>query len=250
LIVRAVAEYNPKKQLAEVVQYGSRMGMEEFRGYFEAEKGKATQTALRDIYKDLKSKHGLPEAKTKPEMEDALRAHEAASGKMVPIPSDDEFYGVTKGVNHLAPHVQWVFVPASKDLTVEGEETKTSALGLLLSRTIRSKVDFAGRIATLKQAIEKDYRDILEKEQPVLNALSVSIEVRLQSWAHPAATAKVLWKQDPDKSVKVEEPWALLQIGERGFQDEMARFGHGMQRSCMLSLLQEIASSDLQILRR
>jgi len=245
LIVRAVAKYNANDQRAEVIQYGSRLGMEEFRKYFEADKEKANIETLRGIYKELKDEHGLPEAKTKPDMEKALQAFEASSGKSVLIPSADEFYGVTRGKNRLAPHIQWVFVAASKDLTVEGEESsKNSALGLLLARTIRAKVDFAAKIAQLKGNIEKDYQKILDDEQPILNALSVSIELKLRSWAHPAATAKVLWKQDPDKSVKVEEPWAFIRLGERGFESEMARFGHGMQRSCMLSLLQEIAAGD------
>jgi hypothetical protein len=62
----------------------------------------------------------------------------------------------------------------------------------------------------------------------------------LESWAHPGITAQILWKQDSDKSVKVEEPWAYIKIGERGFEGDLARFGHGLQRSYMLALLQEL----------
>jgi hypothetical protein len=84
---------------------------------------------------------------------------------------------------------------------------------------------------------------MLDAEQSVLDGLSGSIEMKVKDWAHPAVTARVLWTQDADRSVKVEEPWAFIRIGERGFEGELARFGHGMQRSFMLTLLQELAST-------
>jgi predicted ATP-dependent endonuclease of OLD family len=54
----------------------------------------------------------------------------------------------------------------------------------------------------------------------------------------------VKWKQDGEKSVKIEEPVAGIQIGERGFEGELSRFGHGLQRSYMLALLQELNTID------
>ena len=81
----------------------------------------------------------------------------------------------------------------------------------------------------------------------MLDGLPGSIEMKLKDWAHPAVTAKVLWAQDADKSVKADEPLAFIRIGERGFEGELARFGHGMQRSFMLTLLQELAGTAGQI---
>lgn len=161
-------------------------------------------------------------------MADALKNYEAANpDKCELIPSEDQFYGATKGANRLMPHMQWVFVSAVKDITEESQETKNSALGQLLARTIRSKVNFGDKIGKLRDDIRRDYQKILDKEQSVLDDLSVSLELKLKDWAHPNATVKVLWKQDPDKSVKVEEPWAYIRLGERGFEGELARFGHG-----------------------
>ena len=69
-------------------------------------------------------------------------------------------------------------------------------------------------------------------------------ETKLKLWANPNASAKIKWKQDPDKTIKVEEPWAHVIIGEKGFEGELSRFGHGMQRSYLLTLLQELANSN------
>ncbi len=245
LIVSSVARYDPQTQRAEVKQYGSRMGFADFARYFEADKAGASAKDLQGIYDSLRS-HGLPVAKTKPAMVEALRAFEEANAPAcVPIQSEDQFYGATKGANRLAPHVQWIFVPAAKDFAEESEEKKTSALGQLLARTIRSRVDFSQKILEIKTTVGQTYQDMLNAEQGVLDELSLSLEVKLKNWAHPNATAKILWKQDPDKSIKVEEPLAYIRIGERMFEGELFRFGHGMQRSCMLTLLHELAATTV-----
>ena len=61
---------------------------------------------------------------------------------------------------------------------------------------------------------------------------------------HPDARLRLQWKQDPDRSVRVEEPWAHILAGEGDFEGELARFGHGLQRSYLLALLQELAGAS------
>jgi len=245
LIVSAEAHYDATMRRAEVRQYGNRLGMEAFRRYFEADKEGVSAPDLKTIFEDLRSSHpGLPAARTKADMAGALQEFEAAHPEeCTPIPSEDQFYGAARGANRLSPHLQWVFVPAVKDITEEGVETKSTGLGQLLARTIRSKVDFASKIGEIRETVQAQYQSMLESEQAVLDDLSVSIAVKLKDWAHPDATARILWDQDADQSVKVDEPVACIKLGERGFEGGLARFGHGMQRSFMLSLLQELAST-------
>jgi putative ATP-dependent endonuclease of OLD family len=244
LIVTAVATFNTDNQKADVKQFGSRLGISDFRKWFEAKKNGSKVPELKSIYDSLnESFSDLPSVKQKQAMEDALNEYEEANpDKCSLIPSEDQFYGVSKGANKLAPFVQWVFVSASKDATTEAEESKTSALGQLLERAVRSRVNFSDRVKVLREKLVSDYQEMLDEEQTVLSDLSNSIEARLKVWSNPSATAKVEWKQDPDKTIKVEEPWAHVVIGEKGFDGELGRFGHGMQRSFLLSLLQELAS--------
>jgi putative ATP-dependent endonuclease of the OLD family len=246
LVVTAEATYDEPSQKAEVKQYGNRLGFQDFREYFEMDKAGKKAAELVAFYNQLKEKYAdLPAVKTKDAMADALKEHEAShSEQCVLIPSEDQFYGATKGASKLAPHIQWVFVPGAKDVTEEGEESKNSALGQLLLRTVRAKVNFTERIASLREDANKAYAKLLGEEQKVLDELSGSLKTRLSQWAHPSINASVKWKQDPDKSVKVEEPVAAIQIGERGFEGELSRFGHGLQRSYMLALLQELNSID------
>ncbi len=246
LIVIAVAKFNKSTGTAEVEQHGIRMAFEEFKVYFEKEKERAKADELKAIYAKLKKEYTeLPAETTKTNMEAALQKYEAEHpDRCVPIESNDDFYGVSKGKNKLASHIQWVFIPASKDATQEGEETRSSALGQLLERTVRQKVNFTEKITELQTKTRHDYQALLDSEQSVLDDISKSLRSRLASWSHPNISANVNWKQDKDKSVRIEEPLAYIKLGERGFEAELARFGHGLQRSYMLALLQELSQSD------
>lgn len=246
LVVSSVAIFDTSTNMADVKQYGNRLGFEDFRKYFEAEKSGAKADKLKSIYSEFQQKYNdLPGATTKPAMVQELKDYESKhKDDCVLIPSEDQFYGVSKGENRLAPHIQWVFISATKDATEESEESKTSALGQLLARTVRSKVNFSEKVGALKKTTQKEYQKILDAEQVALNDISDTLKSKLESWAHPGITAKILWKQDADKSVKVEEPWAYIKIGERGFEGELARFGHGLQRSYMLALLQELTTAS------
>lgn len=243
LVITAVAKFDPVTERAEVKQFGNRLGMEAFRIYFEAEKEQKKVSELKEIFLRLKSEYAeLRNATTKADMIEALQEYEQSNPKKcVLIPSEDQFYGATRGVNRLAPHLQWVFVPAVKDATEESEESKTSALGQLLARTVRSKISFDEKISELRNRAREQYQNLLDAEQSALDEISTSLQGRLTAWAHPNLSARVLWKQDPEKSVRVEEPAAYIKVGERGFEGDLARFGHGLQRSYMLALLQELA---------
>jgi predicted ATPase len=130
LIVSAVAKYDPRTERAEVRQFGNRLAMEDFREYFEADERGESAAALKEIFSKLKVRYaGLEDAKTKQAMAQALQAFEAKNpDSCTLIPSEDQFYGAAKGANRLAPHLQWVFVPAVKDITEESQESKTSGL--------------------------------------------------------------------------------------------------------------------------
>ena len=244
LIVSSIAKYDANTNIAEVKQYGNRLGFEDFREYFDADKKGKKVNELKTIYLKLRTEYSeLAKPGSKAVMTQSLRDYEANHPDDCKlILSQDQFYGISKGANKLAPHIQWIFISASKDVTEESEESRNSALGQLLARTVRSKVNFSEKIEGLKEKTQEEYQKILEAEQSALDDISTSLKCRLESWAHPGITAQILWKQDSDKSVKVEEPWAYVKFGERDFEGDLARFGLGLQRSYMLALLQELAT--------
>ena len=246
LIVTAAATFDKGSGTAQVKQYGQRLGMTALSPFFEAlDEGKKVgemkeiYSALRETYQDL------PKPGTKEAMVTSLRNFEAdRPNECELIPSEDQFYGFSRGANRLAKHVQWVYVPAVKDATSEQVEARNSALGKLLARTVRSQTNFDETIGMLRTQMQRQYQELLDGNQSVLDDISSALQTRIAEWAHPDARLRLQWKQDPEKSVRVEEPWAHILAGEGDFEGELARFGHGLQRSYLLALLQELAGTD------
>lgn len=247
LVVSSVATFDAGTGKVEVKQYGNRLGIREFARFFELESSRAKVAELRETYDRLQDNWpNLPQAATKTAMGQALQDYEAEHQDQCElIPSEDQFYGFSKGANRLAKHVQWVYVPAVKDPTGEQIEAKNSALGKLLTRTVRTETQLGETVNNLRQQMQGRYQDMLEQEQHNLDSISEKIQSRISEWAHPDARLKLQWEQDPEKSVRVEEPWAHIVAGEGDFDGELARFGHGFQRSFLLALLQMLAETDL-----
>lgn len=243
LVVSAVAKWNDQTQSAPVLQYGERLGIEDFRKYFEMEKAGAKSGELQEFYtKELKPKFpDLPAAKTKPQMEDALRAFESAHTDLcVLIPSEDQFYGVTRGANKIEKYLQWVYVPAVKDAVTEQTETKSSAIGKLLQRRVHSQLSLDGAVEGIKQEAMTKYRELLTANQSLLGKLSASLNTRFRQWAHHDASLSLQW-QDQEKAVSIAKPTAEVKAEEGSFKGDLARFGHGLQRSFIFALLEEAA---------
>lgn len=244
LIISAVAEWDPSSNRAEVKQVGSRLVMRAFAPFFEAFEAGAKAGDLKDIFRSLKGTYAdLDDVSTKDAMRDALRDYEEKHPeKTEPVESGDQFYGWSRGVNRLEKHLQWVFVPAVKDSSDEQNETKDTALGRLLQRTIRAKVDFTKSIESLKIELAARYQDLLTNEQAVLKEVASSLEKRLREWSHPGARVDLIWNYDEQKSVSIASPLARAKVGEGNFLGDLARLGHGLQRSFLVAILQELAS--------
>lgn len=248
LVVSAVATFDDATGKAQVKQYGQRLAMRAFAPFFEAVDTGKKVGELKEIYASIREGFpDLPAPGIKDAMIQALRDYEAGRpDECELIPSEDQFYGFSKGANRLAKHIQWVYVPAVKDATSEQVEARNSALGKLLARTVRSKTNFDQTVKALRADIQRQYQTLLDDNQKALNDISQALQTRLSEWAHPDARLRLHWKQDPDKSVRIEEPWAHIVAGEGEFEGELARFGHGLQRSYLLALLQELAGNQAE----
>ena len=246
LTISAEAIWDDASQCAEVKQYGARRVMEEFAPFFELADSGAKVPELKDKYNGMrKAVPDLPEPGPKQAMIDALRNYEETHPKKCKlVPDGNQFYGWSKGANLLRKHIQWIYIPAVKDASTEQNEGSKTALGQLLERTIRTKVDFKEPIADLKEKLEKGYKEIVDKQQSALSELETSIQKRLRDWASPSANVSLNWRYDPEKSLIVNDPIARAAIGEDNFIGEVARIGHGMQRAFIVSILQELATSN------
>lgn len=248
LTVTARAVWDDASRGAEVRQYGSRLVMQEFGKFFRADSDGAKVAELREIYEQICAEiPELPSASTKPAMTSALREFEEAHPERCELTeSPDEFYGFTKGANRLAKHVQWVYVPAVKSAVDEEVEGRNTALGALLQRTVRSRVNFEGPIRDLRMKLEEEYQSLILAHQSHLKELAASLEKRLRDWAHPDVEVGLDWSYDETKGLQIQEPFAKTAIGEGTFRGGIARTGHGLQRSFIVAMLTEVASGSAE----
>jgi hypothetical protein len=245
LVVTAEAAFDTATGSGPVRHFGQRLGIEAFRPFFDAEKSGAKAADLTRIYDGLRTQfEELPNARSKDDKAQALRDYEAAHpDQCVLIPSADDFYGINS-TGKLARFVQWVYVPAVKDAGEEGQEARNTVLGKLIARAVRSRTNFDAEIETLKNETLTRYRELLDRNRLSLTEISQSLQRRLESWAHPNVRLGMEWLSDPNRSVVVQPPVAGIKTGEGDFLGSIARMGHGLQRSYLLALLQELAGSD------
>lgn len=243
LIVTAEAVYDDATGKAVVTHYGERLAMKQFAPFFEKLGAGVPAAELAAMYDDYRKVYlDLPKATSKDARAEALREYELnRPGECEPLRSQDEFYGVSRGANRLERFVQWVYVPAVKDAIEEQAEAKNSALGKLIARAVGAKTQFQGKLEELKTATRERYQELLEQNQGALDDISKALNVRLSEWAHHGATLRLEWQEDKDRSVRIEEPWAHVKVGEGAFEGQLSRLGHGLQRSYIIALLQELA---------
>ncbi len=246
LIVTTKAYFDENSGKGTALQFGSRLAMKELAPFFEAEVEGKKVTELKDLYNAIKAKYSeLPPPGTKEVMKAALRAFEESNPALcVEIPSSDQFYGIEK-VGRLNKFIQWVYIPAVKDAYEEQRESKAGALGKLLARSVRSKVNFDDKIKTIQENARIEYEKLMGEHQSVLTDISASLRTRLADWSHPEVRLKVEWASDPQKSVLVAAPFAQLRAGEGEFEGQLSRLGHGLQRSYIIALLQELATTSI-----
>lgn len=246
LVVTAEAEFDKASGVGQIRHFGQRLGMEIFRPFFNAEKAGVKAGELTLIFEGLRAQFpDLPTARSKEDKAEALRQFEVVNAdQCVLIASEDSFYGVNS-TGKLAAFVQWVYVPAVKNAGEEGLESKNTALGRLIARAVRTRTNFDVEIETLRAETLARYKELLDRNQDSLTEISQSLQRRMESWAHPNVRLGMEWLSDPSKSVVLQQPIAGIQTGDGDFLGSLARMGHGLQRSYLLALLQELANSEL-----
>lgn len=244
LIITAKALWDTDNEEAIVRQYGARLQVPQFSDYFDAVVAGARANKLKNCYAELRQSFpALPQETIKANMHQALIDYgEAHPDECEPVESEHQFYGWTRGANRLAKYVQWVYVPAVKEAASEQQETKDSALGDLLQRAIRASVNFDDSLEDLRSEALGKYNEILASNQDALGSLQKSLQTRLRKWAHPDARLQLHWNQESRRAITVNEPFANAIVGEVDFMGELPRLGHGLQRSFIISMLQELAT--------
>jgi putative ATP-dependent endonuclease of the OLD family len=224
---------------------GERLIFEPFKSFFEA----GTATLRGKVFSELRDKYPDIEAATNDAARrDALSLFEEGlpeSEKVLSL-SDAEFFGVSKGSHKFQRHVSWVYVPAVKDASSESEEAKASHLGKLIQHTIRAGMNYETDLERIRSEALAAYSTLLDGQRTHLTALQQRLAARLQAAVTAETDLMLDWKKG-EKSVSVLDPVAQVLLTDRGFSGEVDKFGHGLQRSFLLVILQELMAVDTDL---
>ncbi len=240
LIVSAIAKFDDAIGRAPIKQVGSRLGIIEFARFHEATSAsekKEVYGKLRDQYPDLPSWTNQNAAVK--QLENYESTH---TDLCIPIDSEDQFYGATKGKGKLDRHVQWVYVPAVKDASQEQSEARNSAIGQLVNLLVSDRSGINEQLAQLKRETDEKYTQLLEQSTEALKLVEEKLSEKLASWASEGVRAHVDWEQE-EKSIQIQAPMAAVGLEDSTFRGEVSRFGHGLQRTYLFAVLQALAES-------
>ena len=244
LVVQVEIKQKDENSYSRVVR-GERLIFPPFKNFFEVK----TATERGKIFKALREKYTELEPATNDGGRVAsVRDYEEGlpEEKKELVLSGAEFFGVSKGVDKFKRHVNWVYVPAVKDAASESEEAKNSHLGKLIQHTIRSGMDYETDLENIRETALNEYEKLLAGQRTHLSSLQDRLSQRLQDAVATETDLKLDWKKD-EKSVAVQDPTAKVLLTDRGFEGEVDKFGHGLQRSFLLVILQELMAADSDV---
>ena len=243
LVVKA--EVNKTSEMFEKKMHGERYIFPKFKKYFEATGAIDQKLIFGELRKEFSD---IENATTKDEREKALNKFEEGlpDNQKELTKSKDNFFGVSKDTDKFQRHICWVYVPAVKDASSESEQAKTSHLGKLIQHTVKSRMNCDHELKTIRENAQKEYTKLLNEQKKYLNDLQTSLATRLRSIVMTDADLKLDWNRD-EKFVSVQDPIAQVLLSEREYTDKVEAFGHGLQRSFLLVILQELMAVDVGV---
>ena len=235
----SMANGNPVEEVK-----GERLVFKPFMAFHKGANAKekaAIYEELRKSYPDLQS------VSTDAARQDALSAYEEelpASEKEL-VRSGDQFFGATKGRSKLKKFVQWVHIPAVKDAANEGEEGRTSYLSKLMGVVVKNRLDHHEKKMEIQENAVGSFNVMLEGQKRHLDDLNERLSSRLKEAFTSDVSLKLTWKEG-GAVIEIPDPEATIELEDRNFVGKVENFGHGLQRTFLIVLLQEIASLDAE----
>ena len=225
---------------------GERLVNPDFANFFDKPKSPAKDR--RDVYETLQDRYpGLEDQTSVDAMEKALREFEEhmPANQKVMIRSQDEFFGISRGTDRIRKFLTWVYVPAVKEAATESEEARNTHLGRLIQHTVRSSMNYHTELEGITEDARNRYDLLLSDQQEHLAGLESRLTQRLQDAVTGSAGIELKWRSN-EKSVTISEPTATVRLEDSGFTGEVQNFGHGLQRTFLLIMLQELLADESQ----
>lgn len=158
-----------------------------------------------------------------------------------------QFFG-TAGGGDINTFTSFIYVPAVRDASNEGDETgdKSSGLKALMDKLVRETImrDEGSKrdLERIDELAKKIYGD---QTHPHLDRLSDSLSNKIDQLA-PGSTVTLQWAVAAKATLSA--PSASVFLTEDGYEAPLDHVGHGLQRAYILSVLQQLSElSDEEI---
>lgn len=171
-----------------------------------------------------------------------LAYEEAHPNMLVTIEKEEQFFGAKSvGGGKLDKYTRFVLIPAVRDANDEVVGKKGSVyqlIDMIVLRQVKARKDIREFRTEFEEKIKKLYCSENLTELP---KLVESISELLQKFA-PGSALRLKW--DEITAPEISLPSALATLIEDGFEGDISRKGHGLQRALILTLLQQLALTE------
>jgi putative ATP-dependent endonuclease of OLD family len=163
---------------------------------------------------------------------------------LVRIEKEEQFFGPPNvGGGKLDNYTRFVLVPAVKDVSDELAQRRGSSLYQLLDLIVLRKIETREDIVKKRAEIQGEIIDLYKSDNlPELRLLGSDISILLTR-VFPGAELILDWDDVVPPSIPL--PSAKSRLIEDGFEGDINKKGHGLQRALLITLLQYLAQLNI-----
>jgi len=219
--------------------FGSRMRNPDFQGIRSA----GSASGKRDAYSELRQQGQYSEFPTVSRADDIEhileeweRDHTDQCWRMR---DEGQFFGFREvGSARLERFTSFIPVPAVKDASEDATEGRGSPITQLVDRVVRQVLEQKPDLRQFRSNATEEYKKLMdEKNLPELPQLADDLTKSLQVYVADAQV-NLHWQVS---DFNIPNPIASTMLVEDGFEGDVSRKGHGLQRAFILTLLQYLA---------
>ncbi|HPT87246.1 MAG TPA: AAA family ATPase [Bacillota bacterium] len=190
---------------------------------------------------------GLNKAKKADDIDKIMNDYEEAHPEFLEIiEKQEQFFGPKSvGGGKLDKYTKFVRIPAVRDASIEITDKKSGVLFQLLEIIVMRRINSREDVQSFKAEFEQKIKQIYSSDNLTeLPELGRSISDTLKKF-FPGSQLNLQWGDIIPPSIPLPPPKATLI--EDGFEGDISRKGHGLQRALILTLLQHLAITTQSI---
>jgi putative ATP-dependent endonuclease of OLD family len=188
----------------------------------------------------------LPTARSSAEVDQALSDWEGSHQDQLQwVQAPVQFFGARNiGGGSLDNFTRFVFVPAVREATLDASDSKGGALGELLSILVKEVIFQREDLLEFRRRTVEEFRRLTAPERlPEIPTLEQKLTTRLRAFVPQSSVHLSLGEI---KEPAINFPETKVELTEDNFRGQIEGKGHGLQRSFIISIIQELGIVQAQ----